>query len=315
MTPFPAWVQGRLEAVACRWPSGSVIPVHVATHSAHESRLAAALRAVDGQIEAVELVRPEGFRWAGSDGPPTSGIGIVAADAETGSEGPLGSADTRVRCLVGAGSADAGSVRGEVVEAEIRIRAGRVDAIGRVHVLKAEEWVGVLMHELAHALGFQGHPAVGDSVLVLARDVLRRAGRRALAEEPIGLGPLADLYALPPGRPLGIPALMPASRVWLDRISRQLAQRAVEGATVSGPWASVGDRAAQLEWWVDARQRLRVVFPGWARRLRAGEAIVAWPDRVTRAWLDRLPRARGPGATAGAPQPVASDSRLRARSM
>ena len=314
MTPFPAWVKGRLEAVACRWPSGSKIPVHVETDPVHEGWLEVALRAVDRRLEAVELVRLEGVGWAGSARPPTSGIGIVAVD-ETGSDGPLGSADTRVRCDVDAGPEGAGPVLGEVVDAEIRMRAQRVDAVGRVHVLTDEEWVGALMHELAHALGFQGHPAVGDSVLVLARDALRRAGRRALGSESIELGPLTDLYALRPGRQLGLPALTPASRAWLDRISRRLSQRAGEGAAVSGPWTSVGDRAAQLEWWVDDRLRLRIVFPGWSRRLREGESIVAWPDRVTRDWLGPSSRVRAPGATGQAAQPFAVASRFRARSM
>ena len=297
MTPFPAWVHGRLEAVVCRWPSRSEIPVHVATDPAHEAWLAVALRAVDRQLEAVELARREGAGWAGSARPPGSGIGIVAAD-ETGADGPLGSADTRVRCDVDAGTEGAGPVSGEVVDAEIRIRARRVDAVGRARVLTEEEWVGALMHELAHALGFQGHAAVGDSVLVLARDALRRAGRRALAEESIELGPLTDLYALPPGRRLAIPALTPASRAWLDRISQRILQRKGEGVAVSGPWASVGDRAAHLEWWVDDRRRLRIVFPGWSRQLREGEPIVAWPDRLTREWLRDPSPVPAPGANA-----------------
>lgn len=314
MTPFPAWVNGRLEAVACRWPSQSTIPIRIATDPAHEAWLEVALRAVDRQLDEVELVRAEAAGWFAGERPPGSGIGIVAAD-EIGTEGPLGSADTRVRCRVHGGPRGDGPGLGEVVEAEIRIRTRMVDALGRAHVLTAEEWVGALLHELAHALGFQGHAATGDSVLVLARDALRRAGRRALAEESIDLGPLTDLYALRPGRRLGIPVLTPASRAWLDRISRRLSQRAGEGGSVSGPWASVGDRAAQLEWWVEDGHRLRIVFPGWSRRLRDGQAIVAWPDRVTREWLGHAPAARAPGANGLSTQPLWVDSRVRARSM
>jgi hypothetical protein len=152
-------------------------------------------------------------------------------------------------------------------------------------------------------------------VLVLARDALRRAGRRALAEESVDLGPLVDLYGLRPGRRLGIPVLTPASSAWLDRISQGISQRAGEGGTVSGPWASVGDRAARLEWWVDDRHRLRIVFPDWSRRLRDGQAIVARPDRVTRDWLGHAPAARVPGANRPTSQPFSVDSRVRARSM
>jgi len=320
MTPFPAWLDGRLVGVACRWPSGTTLPVYPATDPAHEAWLAAALRTVDRALAEVELDRwpPDGrdgrVLRTGSTRPSDRGIAIAATDG-AGTEGPLGSADTRVRCDVGPASEEGGLVRGEVVEAEIRIRSRMVDAVGRVHVLTAEEWVGALMHELAHALGFQGHAALGDSVLVLARDALRRAGRRALADESIELGPLMDLYALRPGQPLHAPTPTPASREWLEAISRRLARRSREGGTVSGPWASVGDRTASLEWWVDDRQRLRIVFPGWARRLREGEEIVARPDWITREWLQRSARARGPGPIGTARQLVTPGSRLRARSM
>ena len=37
----------------------------------------------------------------------------------------------------------------------------------RIHRATEAEWVGALMHELGHALGFAGHAAVGDSLVRL----------------------------------------------------------------------------------------------------------------------------------------------------
>ncbi|MBW2422857.1 MAG: hypothetical protein JRG86_01320 [Deltaproteobacteria bacterium] len=305
LTPFPAWIEGELALVACRWASGTPVVVRASRpEGVPEDWLRVAVRSVDGAVPAVALVLAA--RTAGSDsqgaeasskrGSPQAGelapgkstdilvVGIVDGTAE----GPIGVADTLTSCDVSARPDDAGRVRGELRSAEIEIRFAREDVIGRMQPLLPEEWVGAAMHELGHALGFAGHVARGDSILVREQGVLRAAGRRALSQE-LGREPsLEALYRLEPGRRLGQRALAPTARRWLMRLDRALEALEREGIGVQGPRASVGDRHARLEWWIEGRARVGLRFPDWSRQLREGGAIFALPDATTRGWLEGL---------------------------
>lgn len=286
MTPFPAWVAGRLELVACRWPSGGgtseeTLVVRGRVDAMQEPWLDAAITAVDRSVDAVQLLRLPGD--ARTRPLPVATIGIEAV-ARGASQGPVGAADTLVSCDVGSVGDGSGRVRGELVRAQIRIRSSSTDVVGKTRSLQADEWVGALMHEIGHALGFQGHVARGRSILVRERHALRMTGRRALEGRPIDVGPLRALYALEPGRPLGTRPLTDRSRRWLQDVERRLGDLEQRGVAIEGPHASVGDRDAFLEWRAGDR-RVRILLPQWSHRLREGMPIVAWPDRSTLAWL------------------------------
>jgi hypothetical protein len=248
--------------------------------------LRAAVEAVDGGVADVRLV----VSWPGEEhldpiAEPASNAIRVRAVAEDAAEGPRGVADTIVECDVSAsGGAKSAEVRGELREAEIQMRRTRPDIKGP-QPLSAEEWVGALMHELGHALGFAGHAAHGDSLLVLEQGTLRRLGRRALAGETQPEPSLEALYRLEPGRTLGVGVLTPASSAWLERVTSGLAALAARGEVVSGPRARVGDREAQLEWRVGRDRRVLVRMPLWVQQVRQGAPILALPDRETRSWL------------------------------
>lgn len=305
LTPFPAWIEGELALVACRWAPDSPVVVRASgERSVPEDWLRVAVHAVDRAVRGVDLVLATGTSESDSQGVEAGSGGVsseareldgmahtdilVAGIADGATEGPVGAADTLTSCDVSARPDDAGQVRGELRSAEIEIRLAREDVIGRMQTLSPEEWVGASMHELGHALGFAGHVARGDSILVREQGVLRAAGRRALAEE-LGSEPtLEALYRLAPGRRLGQRELAPTARRWLARLDRALEALGREGIGVHGPRASVGDRHARLEWWIEGGARVGLRFPYWSRQLREGGAIFALPDAAMRGWLEGL---------------------------
>jgi hypothetical protein len=311
MTPFPAWLEGRLLLVACRWPTASADPVRVPVLmrvEGEETRawLRAGVTSVDEGLASLSLElsleseddrvpRPSAAeRGAESEveegaashvaGHSFHGITIVGVEADT-PDGPTGVADTLVVCDVSGGEGWPARARGELVSAEVRIRRARLDAIGRAQPLFAEEWVGALMHELGHALGFEGHVAHGESILVLEQGDLRAAGRRALAGRATASASLAALYHLEPGTILGAVELTSASLAWLERLMLGLQALERSGVEISGPFAGVGDRHGQLEWRSKDGRRFRIRLPQWSRQLREGAPIIAIPDAKTRAWL------------------------------
>ena len=65
------------------------------------------------------------------------------------------------------------------------MRRAQLDMTNQVREASAEEWVGALMHELAHALGFAGHAGAGDSILVRDETRIRALGRLALRGDAV----------------------------------------------------------------------------------------------------------------------------------
>jgi hypothetical protein len=199
-------------------------------------------------------------------------------------QGPLGLADTVSECDVSPSTESLSGIRGELLTATIRIRRNRLDFLKESREATAEEWVGALMHELGHALGFSGHTLDGNSILVLEQTRLRAAGRRALASKTAIDPTLSALYALPAGQRLGERSLTPASRSTLDEIRRLLETFGfiAHGSIVTT--SSVGDRAARIRWWLPDGSHLGVRFPRWREELRRGGEVtlVADPDTLRR---------------------------------
>jgi len=54
---------------------------------------------------------------------------------------------------------------GTLEHVEVRLQRVNRDLLGRVVPLSPEQFTGAALHELGHALGFQGHAAAGGSVL------------------------------------------------------------------------------------------------------------------------------------------------------
>jgi len=269
----------RVALVACRFAPGAVLRVRAGGAGWSAAPGEAALAAFSRQAGSLGLA----FERATAAGAEVE-IAIEAVPAE-GADAPVGLGDTLVECDVGTEGPDGDRPRGVVVGAQIRMRRSGVDAAGRVVRADDATWIGALLHELAHALGFSGHAATGDSLLVRDESRLRRFGRAAAGGEAIDDPTLEALYRLAPGRALGERSLSPAGAAWVGRILALDARRAAAGDPRRSTRASVGDREACIVLRYAAAAPLVIRFPGWAERLRKGGPVLAWPDPATQAAL------------------------------
>ena len=261
LTPYPAIVDGQVAMVTCRFVTdGRPIPFTVSGEGWPATWGERALAAVDEAVAAVELER----RPVPLDAP---GIHIRSLTAAGGS-GPAGLADTRAECDVGAAPDDGTNVRGRLVHAEIRIRRRVVGTWAVERAVTAEGWVGAMLHELGHALGFQGHAAIGDSLVQLEQSRLRALGRRVLAGGPVPAPNVRALYAVAPGTRLGVAALSPSAERVVEAAVREIAARTRASGPPVAARSVVGDRHARLAWrWQDGSS-LVLRFPNWSESLR-----------------------------------------------
>jgi hypothetical protein len=189
-------------------------------------------------------------------------------------DGRTGSGRTVADCRV-----DPVSGRAELVAARIEIaRATSGDWRGRRHVLGPDALAGAALHELGHALGFQGH-APREEPMAASASTQRRLGARALRGERVGSPALRALYA---GRGPA-PRVVPVSR-WrtepVDRLARVAAERGL-----AGPFARVGDHTAQVFFRDGSGGELGVAIPNLAETLRDPSLVLAVPDARARAAL------------------------------
>lgn len=278
LVPYPAPFDAGYELVSCRWDTDGPIPVRLrltgerlrwARHAVES--LSAGTPGIDLAIEA--LPSPSRSSSGDIDVIDVIEMGLVES---LGDDAPIGVGDTLVACDVASREDPAFGTLGG---AEIRMRSSVLDQIDEVVAISAEDWTGALMHELGHALGFQGHLRAGHSILIRDESELRRAGRAALAGELWRDETLAALYRIAPGRRLGWRSSTAESRRWLAAIEAAI------GPQRSGPRARVGDRHAQLEWRSEEGAVLRLHLPFWSRQLRAGEELVALASASTRSAL------------------------------
>ena len=294
MLPFPTLEGDRLALVACRFAVGQ--PVRVGGRGAQWPDVwgQAAVRALDRSVGRIELVLDE---EAGPGVATRPEIEIVIIEAVAGA-GPIGLGDTLSECDVSpialaperlnpSPTRPANrAYRGLLVGAEIRMRRAQLDMTHQVREATAEEWVGALMHELAHALGFAGHAAVGDSILVRDETRIRAAGRRALRGDTMPNETLEALYQLRPGERLGVRRLKAEDVVWLRAVRKLDRVRSAAGYSSVGLFASVGDEEARLVWRYADGSQLGVRLPHWRSELRSGAPITLRPDRTTRRLIE-----------------------------
>ena len=273
LTPFPALDGERVLLVACRFGADGPVLVGGRDASAHPEWLARAVAAVDLAVSGVSLrLEDEGE----SGDPGRSRIDIVAMD-DPAAEAPLGLADTLTECDVARRAPGRPDVRGLLTRAEIRIRSTPRENAWRRAPLEAEEWIGALVHELGHALGFTGHPAFGDSLVLLEEGRLRAFGRRVLAGKRLPAPNLSALYALEPGQRLGEAQVTAAGRETIGRLSALVEARSERLGPALGPFASSGDRAARLLWRWPGGLQLELRFPFFSEELRSGRPLTVRP--------------------------------------
>lgn len=280
MVPFPALAIGGedgeasvgVELVACRFAPGSTVRVEASGPGWAEELGGRALAAL------AEPLAPLGLTLERAAAPPAEIVILAYEGLEA--DAPEGLGDTLVECDVSrAGPGEA--VRGVVNRAEIRMRRSGYDEAGRLRRAEDAAWIGALLHELGHALGFSGHVATGRSLLVRDQGILRDLGREVLRGDAIADPTLAALHRLAPGMSLGERPLSPLGLKWAEAILALDRRRAAAGNPRVALVASAGDREARLGFRYADGTRLVLRFPRWAEGIRRGGPVLAVPDRAS----------------------------------
>ena len=123
------------------------------------------------------------------------------------------------------------------------LRRAERDAVGRQVGYRPEELAGSVLHELGHALGFQGHSERGDGIMNRSVDTVRDAGRRLLAGGELRAPGLQALYSLPTGVVVGRYSVTEEQTRPVDGLLARARLSAWRG-----PFVRVGDRAGRLTW-------------------------------------------------------------------
>jgi hypothetical protein len=309
MIPFPALESNgrddRIVLVACRYAPGATVRVRGEGVGWPIDWARASVAAIDARVPSVDVVllapdvgatpdpretrgaraRPDLRETPGVPetrdepyGDPPAEIRVRLLEVAEGA-GPQGMGDTLAACDVSPQAND-GTPRGLMLGAEIRMRAARPERIGRIRRAAADEWVGAFLHELGHAMGFTGHAALGDSVLVREAMRLRRLGRRALEGVPDDDATLAALYALPVGARLGSHPLDARGARALAEARAAVRVRERGGRAPVAVVSIAGDRAARIAWRYADGSEIAVRLPDYADGLRRGEALALVRERT-----------------------------------
>jgi len=231
-TPYVIAARGELVLFLCRWSADRPVPVSLPADVTDEER-----DAVQSALRAWQQVLPLEFEPGELDG---YGIEIRFVDFEEGG-GPIGAGDTVADCDVS--MAPGAALPAELVFASIHLRRAALDFRGNEIPHDEGELYGSALHELGHALGYQGHAHAGATVMVRSIDSVRRAGRRLARGESFGDETLRALYAVPSGTVVWRGAVPERRTADLDRIFDSAGHLGL-----AGPRARVGDVAARISW-------------------------------------------------------------------
>ncbi len=249
-TPYVWPSRGELVYFLCRWPNGARIPVSLPPDATEAERdvLEAALRAWEGAGLGVRFERL-------APGAPAAVEIRFLPDVAPGAKAPR-AAEAAVDCALDADALDAAGavLPARVVSASIQLRRGDRDMVGRFVAVTPEQLAGATLHELGHALGFQGHARAGESAMVRTLADVKRLGRRALADEAFRDDALSALYAVPSGSVVRRLRVGDGHTESADRLAALATERGF-----TGPFAQVGDRVARVHW-RDGEGRAYTVF-------------------------------------------------------
>jgi len=275
--PFVVASGGELVLFLCRWSTQAPIPVALPPDASPDERAAieSALHAWEGAGLGVRFsevaVERAAVLIALEEGPLRTGGGLDTANTV---------ADCRLAPLSQQGGA---SIRAELARAAIRIaRHTNPDWQEHSRAITPAELAGTALHELGHALGFEGHAHQGDTVMVREVEVVQRAGRRLAGGEPFSDATLRALYGLPSGA-VRLRAAVGAERT--DPVDRMA--RIAERDGLEGPYARVGESAARL-WWRDAEgHEYGFLIPKLRELLHDPHALAVLPESRTSEALAR----------------------------
>jgi len=243
--PYALAFAGELVLFLCRWTDDTPISVSLAGEAAaaQEEALAAALRGWEGAGLGVRFVRVE----------DTGAIRVRVRDDIVTSQ-----ADTVADCAIGgAPPPGATSVPGaHLVAASIHI--ARDDPNPRL----------TLLHELGHALGFQGHVPRGSTLMLSSHAEIVAKARRVTDASPVEDVALRALYSIPSGAIVARVAVAKTQTLAADRLRAVAAERAL-----AGPFARMGDREGLLWWGGEPGRRLALRIEGAQRAIHKPAAL------------------------------------------
>ncbi|MBW2289907.1 MAG: hypothetical protein JRG90_19060 [Deltaproteobacteria bacterium] len=261
----------------CRWPTDAAIPVSLPPDASEEERrsLESVLRAWEGA--------GLGIRFE-TGAPPGIGIELRFIDSEPGATMTTHAANTVADCAVSPAVFE--SEMGEVLPARLVFasihlwRAG-FDNLGRPVEYSRAEFLGSALHELGHALGFQGHVRVGRSVMVKETDQVERAGVGHDKDRAFSDATLRALYALPSGAVVQRVPVKGYQTAPVDRMAA-LARK----HDFSGPFVRVGDVDGGLLWRDPSGTRFAVRVDDVRGVLRGSQMLWLEPTIATTELLE-----------------------------
>jgi len=243
------WPAGdRLTLLLCRWPDAARIPVVLPRDATPDRRrrLEAALTAWEEAGLGIRFER-------------TAALAAGGIEIELVPDMLAWSANTEADCVVDPkGSGDRLPAR----MAYASIQLARDDP----------RLVGTALHELGHALGFQGHPRRGTSIMGKDKNRLLHTGVRVLKGEGFEDATLAALYAVPSGTVLARRTLPPGHTEPIDRL---LAVAAREGWR--GPFLRAGDTEGLVSWRDGRGREVGVLLHGLSLALNEPSRLVLEP--------------------------------------
>jgi hypothetical protein len=266
ITPY-AWPHhDTLRWFTCRWQLDRPLRVSLPPDLAARDR-ELLLQAL-ASLESAGL----GLRIDAHATPERADVHLALADADAGKSGRT-SADCAVH--------EAGDrLAAELVRADVSLQRNGQNMIGKVVALSEAEWVGAAIHELGHALGFQGHVRSGPGPMVRNVEEVRAIGRRVLRGEPLSAPSLRALYSLPSGTLLRRDSLAAGRTRELDRLDALARERGYRG-----PFLRVGDVSALIDWREPGGRVVGLWLPALRDALADPARLRIELDPVARAWL------------------------------
>ena len=267
MHPYLWAADGRVEWFTCRWTTER--PVGVAILGTDEEETHQVRRALHAW-ESMGL----GLRFL--EVPPNDAqILLSAVDAPVArDDGRTGTGRTIADCKLD----ESAMPRAELVHARVEVaRLAGPGPLGKMRPLDANEWLGGWVHEIGHALGFQGHRRGGDDPMRLEPDFQRFVGERLRNGKPLDSPALRELYARPSGAPLGSADVTPARTRDVDEIARLAREAGLEG-----PLLRSLDRAARIFWRSQRGAEYGFLVFDFPAVLRRPERIVLLPEPSAR---------------------------------
>ena len=271
-TPYLLPRDGELTLFLCRWRTGRALRVALPADAAPAER-ALLERALSAWQDALPGVAFE----------PVAQGSEAEIEIAFGAPASARTAETGADCAVDLGAAgDRGALSARLVAAHVRLRRSERDWRGRELALTDEQLLGSALHELGHALGFQGHVRRGRSIMLRSTHEVQLAARRVLGGEPFRDASVAALYRVPSGVVVGCRTLPDGRTEAIDRL-----RAAARELDLVGPMVRVGDGGARISWRGAGGRYYGFFVPQLNEALRDPGSLALEPDASASALLER----------------------------